>query len=175
MMDTMRGLASLRPTSPSHRFAMGPSLSPRFAGGEGFSRGVCLSRPFFQELAGAGEGVPAGLAFLPAGEPVVTDMHGRALVCCAGGKAARHVDLSPLTGTIDDMIIDPQGRAYVGDLGFDLKAEGVKHGPHGRLILVEADREPRVVADGLDFPNGIALSADGRRLVVAETNRGCLA
>lgn len=31
------------------------------------------------------------------------------------------------------------------------------------------------MADGLDFPNGIAISADGRQLVVAETNGGCLA
>ena len=43
------------------------------------------------------------------------------------------------------------------------------------FILVEAGREPRIVADGLNFPNGIAISADGRRLVVAETNGDCLA
>jgi sugar lactone lactonase YvrE len=32
----------------------------------------------------------------------------------------------------------------------------------------------RVVADGLRFPNGIAVSADHRRLVVAEMDGGCL-
>ena len=77
-------------------------------------------------------------------------------------------------GTIDDMVTDKTGRAYVGDLGFDLKS-GIKSGPYGRIILVEAGREPRVVADGLNFPNGIAISADGRQLVVAETNGDCLA
>src|SRR5260370_4152037 len=62
----------------------------------------------------------------------------------------------------------------VGDLGFDFKA-GIKDGPFGRIMLVVAGRDPRVVADGLNFPNGIALSGNGRQLVVAETNGGCLA
>src|SRR5206468_612051 len=37
------------------------------------------------------------------------------------------------------------------------------------LLLVEADGGARVAADGLVFPNGMALSADGRTLLVAET------
>jgi len=126
------------------------------------------------EMACALEGVPAGLGFLPNGEAVVTDMHGRALVRCAGGQPADHADLSAITGTIDDMVMDGTGRAYVGDIGFDLKS-GIKSGPYGRIILVEAGREPRIVAEELNFPNGIAISADGRRLVVAETNGDCLA
>jgi sugar lactone lactonase YvrE len=119
-------------------------------------------------------GIPAGLGFLPSGEAVVTDMHARSLVRCAGGQPIVHADLSGLTGTLDDMTVDKAGRAYVGDLGFDLKS-GIKNGPYGRIVLVEAGREPRVVADGLNFPNGIAISEDGRRLVVAETNGDCLA
>jgi sugar lactone lactonase YvrE len=126
------------------------------------------------EIACTLEGMPAGLGFLPSGEAVVTDMHGRSLVRCAGGPPVVHADLSGLAGTLDDMTVDKVGRAYVGDLGFDLKS-GIKSGPYGRIILVEAGREPRVVADGLNFPNGIAISDDGRQLVVAETNGDCLA
>ena len=37
------------------------------------------------------------------------------------------------------------------------------------LILVEAGRAPREVASGLIFPNGTALSADGKTLIVAES------
>lgn len=120
------------------------------------------------------QGVPAGLGFLTNGEAVVTDMHRRSLVRCAGGQAIDHADLSKLTGTLDDMIVDASGRAYVGDIGFDLRS-GIKSGPYGRIILVEAGREPRIVADGLNFPNGIAISPDGRQLIVAETNGDCLA
>jgi sugar lactone lactonase YvrE len=126
------------------------------------------------EIACALNGMPAGLGFLPSGEAVVTDMHGRSLIRCAGGAPVVDVDLSALSGTIDDMIVDKVGRTYVGDLGFDLKS-GIKNGPYGRIILVEVGREPRVVADGLNFPNGIAISDDGRQLVVAETNGDCLA
>ena len=126
------------------------------------------------EIACTLKGVPAGLGFLPSGEAVVTDMHNRSLVRCAGGQPMDHADLSKITGTIDDMVMDKTGRAYVGDLGFDLKS-GIKSGPYGRIVLVEAGREPRVVADGLNFPNGIAVSADGLQLVVAETNGDCLA
>jgi len=43
--------------------------------------------------------------------------------------------------------------------------------PDGRL----PDGAARVVADGLRFPNGIAVSADHRRLVVAEMDGACLA
>jgi len=61
------------------------------------------------------------------------------------------------------MIVDGLGRAYVGDLGFDLQPPP-NRGPVGRIILVMPDGEARVVAEGLRFPNGIAVSADNRGL-----------
>jgi len=48
-------------------------------------------------------------------------------------------------------------------------------GAVGRLILVMPDGAARVVADGLRFPNGIAVSADNNRLVVAEMDGDGLA
>jgi hypothetical protein len=48
-------------------------------------------------------------------------------------------------------------------------------GAVGQIILVTPDGQTRVVADGLRFPNGIAVSADHRRLVVAEMDGECLA
>ncbi len=47
--------------------------------------------------------------------------------------------------------------------------------PVGRIILVTPDGAMRVVAEGLRFPNGIAVSADNKRLVVAEMDGACLA
>jgi sugar lactone lactonase YvrE len=67
------------------------------------------------------------------------------------------------------MIVDELRRAYVGDLGFDLTPpEG--RGGVGRIILRWLMVTARVVADGLRFPNGIAVSANNDRLVVAETD-----
>src|SRR5260370_7151140 len=45
------------------------------------------------EIACTLKGAPAGLGFLQSGEAVVTDMHGRALVRCAGGPPTVHPHL----------------------------------------------------------------------------------
>jgi sugar lactone lactonase YvrE len=117
---------------------------------------------------------PCGLGILPDGRIVVLTMFRKRLMACSDGRLSLYADLSGVAkGTIDDMIIDGLGRAYVGDLGFDLPPPPDR-GPVGRITLVMPDGSARVVADGLRFPNGIAISADHRRLVVAEMEGDCL-
>src|SRR5262249_14620802 len=112
---------------------------------------------------------------LPDGWLVVLTMFRKRLMTYADGKLSLYADLSGIaTGTIDDMIVDGLGRAYVGDLGFNLPPPP-NRGADGRIILVMPDGNARVVAVGLRFPNGIAISADNSRLVVAETEGECLA
>lgn len=41
----------------------------------------------------------------------------------------------------------------------------------GTLALVSSDGTARQVADGLAFPNGIAITSDERTLIVAESSR----
>ena len=102
-------------------------------------------------------------------------MFRKRLMTYADGRLSLYADLSGIAkGTIDDMIVDGLGRAYVGDLGFDLPPPPDR-GAVGRIILVMPDGAARIVADGLRFPNGIAVSADNRRLVVAEMDGACLA
>jgi sugar lactone lactonase YvrE len=118
---------------------------------------------------------PCGLGVLPDGGIVVLTMFRKRLLKYADGRLSLYADLSQLaTGTIDDMITDGLGRCYVGDLGFDLPPPPDR-GAVGRIILVEPNGEMRVVADGLRFPNGIAVSSDHSRLVVAEMDGDCLA
>jgi sugar lactone lactonase YvrE len=118
---------------------------------------------------------PCGLGILPDGRVIVLTMFRKRLLTYFDGKVSLYADLSSLaTGTIDDMIVDGLGRAYVGDLGFDLPPPPGR-GAVGRIILVTPDRRMRVVAEGLRFPNGIAVSPDCRRLVVAEMDGECLA
>src|ERR1700730_17033755 len=118
---------------------------------------------------------PCGLGVLPDGKIVVLTMFRKHLMSYADGQLSPYADLSGIaTGTIDDMIIDGLGRAYVGDLGFDMPPPPDR-GACGRIILVMPDGAARVVAEGLRFPNGIAVSADHRRLVVAEMDGACLA
>jgi sugar lactone lactonase YvrE len=119
-------------------------------------------------------GIAGGIGFLPDGNVVVTSMFDRKLLTFANGEVSTLCDLSQVAaGTIDDMIIDGFGRIYVGDLGFDL----MKGGSHenGRIILVTPSGEARVVARALHFPNGIAVSEAGKRLVVAESDGNRLA
>jgi sugar lactone lactonase YvrE len=118
---------------------------------------------------------PCGLGVLPDGRLIVLTMFRKRLFAYSDGQLSLYADLSDIaTGTIDDMIVDGLGRAYVGDLGFDLPPpEG--RGAVGRIIVVTPDGATRVVADGLRFPNGIAVSADNSRLVVAEMDGACLA
>lgn len=119
-------------------------------------------------------GIAGRLGFLPNGNPVFTSMFDRKLLTFANGEVTTLQDLSNVAaGTIDDMIIDGQGRMYVGDLGFNLM-QGGSH-DNGQIILVTANGNARVVARGLRFPNGIAVSEDGKRLVVAESDGNTLA
>ena len=118
---------------------------------------------------------PCGTGILPDGRLVVLTMYRKRLMTYADGRLSLYADLSGIaSGTIDDMIIDGLGRAYVGDLGFDMPPPPDRGAP-GRIILVMPDGAARVVAEGLRFPNGIAVSADHRRLVVAEMDGACLA
>ena len=117
---------------------------------------------------------PCGLGVLPDGGIIVLTMFRKRLLKYAGGKLSPYADLSQIaTGTIDDMITDGLGRCYVGDLGFDLPPTA-EPGAVGRIILVQPDGTMRVVAEGLRFPNGIAVSPDHSRLVVAEMSGDCL-
>jgi len=127
-----------------------------------------------EQHARTDDDTPCGLGILPDGRIAVLTMFRKRLMACADGRLSLYADLSGVAkGTIDDMIIDGLGRANVGDLGFDLPPPPDR-GPVGRIILVMPDGSARVVADGLRFPNGIAISADHRRLVVAEMEGDCL-
>jgi sugar lactone lactonase YvrE len=119
-------------------------------------------------------GISGGMAILPNGDVVVTSMFERKLLQYRNGLPSRTIDLADRSaGTIDDMIADDGGRMYVGDLGIDLlnpnRSPDASLG-RGRILLVQPDGSARVVAEGLSFPNGIAISGDGTQLVVAESD-----
>jgi sugar lactone lactonase YvrE len=65
------------------------------------------------------------------------------------------------------MVVDASGRAYVGDTGYDL---GRNETPApGRLLFWNGTGDARSVAEDVTFPNGMAITQDGRTLYVAET------
>src|SRR5262249_47629089 len=78
-----------------------------------------------------------------------------------------HADLSGLSGGWNEIVVDGRGNAYVNGGGFDLMA-GETFAP-GMIALVSPDGRVRRVADGIAFPNGMAVTPDNRTLVVAES------
>lgn len=143
----------------------------------------CLARTLLSiDLSGAcrveatfDDDTPCGTGFLPDGRLVILTMFRKRLFVFGDGKLSPYADLSGIaSGVIDDMIVDGLGRAYVGDLGFNFPPPPDR-GACGRIILATPDGEGRVVAEGLRFPNGITVSADHRRLVVAEMDGECVA
>ena len=122
---------------------------------------------------------PSGLGWTPDGDLLIVSMAKRQLLRrSADGRLALHADLGAVADFhCNDMVVDAQGRAYVGNFGFDLgaaiDARGVRgaltDAPTARLALVMPDGEVRVAASDLHFPNGSVITPDGRTLIVAET------
>lgn len=116
-------------------------------------------------------GRPAGLGFLPDGRLLIAGALDRRLWTWDGRSLQLLADLSGLTlGLLNDMVVDGNGRAFVGDTGFNLMA-GEPRRP-GQVILVDTQQrqvEPRVVARDVWFPNGAVVSDDLEHYWVAET------
>jgi len=114
-------------------------------------------------------GRPSGLGFLPDGRMLIVSMRDRKIMRRElDSSLVEYADLSTLAPWhLNDMLVDQQGRVWVGNYGFDLMG-GAKV-TTTNLICVDPDRSASVVASGLGFPNGMALTADGRTLIVAET------
>lgn len=116
------------------------------------------------------DGRPGGLGWLPDGRLLVVSMRGRALLRLDPDGLTSVCDLSRFSPhPWNDMVVDRDGRAYVGGFGHDVEAGDEPAG--APLVCVEPDGEAWVVVERMLFPNGAAVvERDGRRtLVVAET------
>ena len=116
---------------------------------------------------------PSGLGWLPDGRLLVVSMIDRKLMRLDPEGLREAADLSSLaTWHCNDMVVDAEGRAYVGNFGFDHH-----HGaPEQAANLVRADPDGSVhlAARDLLFPNGSVITPDGRTLIVGETRGGRL-
>ena len=111
---------------------------------------------------------PGGLGWLPDGRLLVVSMGRRAVLRFDGDHPVVHADLTAFAPwQCNDMIVNDDGIAYVGHFGWDLFGRTTRPAT-ATLLRVLPDGAVDVVADELMFPNGIALSDDGRTLVVAE-------
>jgi sugar lactone lactonase YvrE len=111
---------------------------------------------------------PMCIDFLPDGRLLVVDSAQRRLLRREpDGSMVTHADLAPISEKPwNDIVVDAHGNAYVNSIGFDFP--GGEPAP-GFVVLAGSDGSVRQVADDLAFPNGMAITADGGTLLVAES------
>jgi sugar lactone lactonase YvrE len=88
------------------------------------------------------------------------------------GTLVPHADLTGMSvGGWNEVVVDRRGNAYVDAVNVDVSG-GLDVGAganSGVIALVTASGEAQIVADGAAFPNGMAVTADGSTLIVAES------
>lgn len=114
-------------------------------------------------------GAPNGHKILPDGTHLVCDGSQRAVLHLDAsgkllGKAASTYAGKPLRSP-NDLTLDSHGGFYFTDPG-----GSNAQNPIGTVYYVDARGAIHLVAEGLAFPNGIALRPDGKTLLVGESN-----
>jgi gluconolactonase len=113
-------------------------------------------------------GSPRGHVILPDGSHLVADAGQRAIVKLnEAGEQVRKVATRSdgyFLRAPNDLVADSRGGVYFTDPGY-----ARIRNPIGRIHYVAADGSVTVVAQSIAFPEGIALSADGSKLLVVES------
>jgi sugar lactone lactonase YvrE len=122
------------------------------------------------EVMVKGHSFPLCVDWLPDGRLlVVSASEGLLLLQEPDGSLVTHGDLGSVSSPppVNELVVDANGNAYINGGGFDLMA-GEDFAP-GIVAVVHQDGSARQVADGLAFPNGMAIMPDDRTLIVAES------
>ncbi|MBA3868745.1 MAG: SMP-30/gluconolactonase/LRE family protein [Anaerolineae bacterium] len=120
---------------------------------------VHLNFPSFQAIC---------MDWLPDGRLLIVSSADGTLLCRQpDGTLATYANLRGLSDKgWNEIVIDSRGNTYVNGGGFNLGSEPFVPGMIG---LVTPDGSTRQVADGIAFPNGMAITADNSTLIVAES------
>jgi sugar lactone lactonase YvrE len=98
---------------------------------------------------------------------IVSGGDGRLLRREPDGSLLTHADLGRLSRhPWNEIVVDGRGNIYLNGIGFDFAAGAFAR---GIIALVAPDDSVRQVADGVAFPNGMAVTPDGGTLIVAES------
>ncbi len=121
------------------------------------------------EVIFQGPAFPLCADWLPDGRTlIVSTGDGLLLRRKSDGSMVTYADLTGLSNHgWNEMVVDGRGNVYVNGPGFDLM-KGEKFAP-GLVVLVTPDGFARQVADGIAFPNGMAVTSDNSTLIVAES------
>jgi sugar lactone lactonase YvrE len=104
-------------------------------------------------------GLPFCIDWLPDGRQlIVSGRESLLLRREPDGSLVTHADLRGLSDKVwNEIVVDGRGNAYI-------------NGGPGVIALVTPDTSVRRVADGIAFPNGMAVMPDNRTLIIAESH-----
>ena len=103
---------------------------------------------------------PSGLGFRPDGSLLIASTEDRQVLRYDGETVDTIADLADVApASLGDMVVDDAGRAYIGSQAFS----------GGIIVRLDPDDSATVVAEDLDFPNGMVISPDRKTLIVAES------
>ncbi|CAA9551472.1 MAG: Gluconolactonase, partial [uncultured Thermomicrobiales bacterium] len=111
---------------------------------------------------------PFCVDWLPDGRLLIVSARDRLLLRREpDGSLDTHADLSGLSDyPWNEIVVDGRGTAYVNNIGFEFPCG--EFAP-GTVALLAPDGSVRQVADGVAFPNGMAVTPDNSTLIVAES------
>ena len=113
---------------------------------------------------------PMCIDWLPEGRLlIVAARDGRLLRQEPDGSLVTHADLRGLAEPghpWNEIVVDGRGNAYLNNQGSDFPGG---HFAPGMIALLTPDGSARPVADGIAFPNGMAITPDNSTLIVAES------
>jgi len=113
---------------------------------------------------------PSGLGFTPDGRLLIVTWEQSLLRLETNGSLSLVMRLDRFGDQCNDMVVDGHGRAYANYYVGSIEELMTASERRGGIIAVEPDGTARIVDDGLEAPNGMAISPDGRTLHVNDTH-----
>ncbi|TPL52141.1 SMP-30/gluconolactonase/LRE family protein [Mesorhizobium sp. B2-4-4] len=114
--------------------------------------------------------LPYSIDWLPDGRLlVISGREGLLLRQEVDGRLVTHADLRDLSKSPwNEIVVDGRGNIYVNG-GGPAPAPGQHFGP-GTIVLITPDGTARQVAENIAFANGMAVTPDNRKLIIAESH-----
>src|SRR5215203_3049680 len=114
--------------------------------------------------------IPFSIDWLPDGRLlVVAGPESRLLRQEPDGSLVDHADLSGLGAGLNEIVVDGRGTIWINGGSDFYPDEGVAP---GFIAAISPDGVVRQVADGIAFPNGMAVTEDNSTLIIAESFAG---
>lgn len=128
---------------------------------------IALDENGASEAVAEVDAFPFSIDWLPDGPMLITA--GRDILRLEpDGSLVTHADLGGLTEFgLNEIVVDDRGNVYVNSPGFDLMGGG-EPAP-GIVAVLRTDGSAERVAEGVAFPNGMAITPDGGILIVADS------